>query len=310
MSTLTVTPLGISAGTPTRDRNVASFLIELDGSALLFDCGEGAQQKLMANGWKPNALDAILITHLHGDHLFGLPGLLSTMSMLNREAPLIVAGPVGLAGYLTCIRSTSQLTLGYPLEVREIGDGEVLVNERVRVDAILLDHCIPCYGFSVTEHDRRGKFSVARARELGVTEGPLFGALQRGEAVVLDDGRRILPQEVLGATRRGRKVTYCTDTRMCDAAVQIARGSDLFIHEATYADEMEREAGERFHATARQAAFVATRAGVRQLMITHFSPRYADPEELAAEARSVFPDTIAARELEAVTVEFPSEEGL
>lgn len=303
MTTLSVTPLGVSAGTPTRDRNVAALLVEYESGSLLLDCGEATQQQLMRSGWKPNGIDAILLTHLHGDHLFGLPGLLSTMSMLGRERPLVVAGPRGLASYVECIRSTSQLTLAYEAVVREVGDGASFeVGDAFRIDVRRLEHSIECLGFALVEHDRPGKFNVELARELGVTEGPMFGQLHRGEAVTLDGGRIIEPSAVVGPKRRGRKVVYCTDTRVCDAAAEIAAGADLLIHEATYGDDMAEQAGARYHATAREAASVAQRAAVQRLLLTHFSPRYEDPEVLVAEAREVFAATTAARQLERVDV--------
>jgi ribonuclease Z len=302
MTTLTVTPLGISAGTPTRDRNVASMFVQRGGNSLLLDCGEGTQHQLIRLGWKPNSIDAILITHLHGDHLFGLPGLLSTMSMMNRTRPLTVVGPAGIARYLEGIASSSQLNLGYALEVADVGDGVVYRSEVFTVEALFLDHCIPCLGFRISEVDRPGRFDVRKALELGIPDGPLFGALQRGESITLADGRVVEAENVVGPRRRGRRVVYTTDTRICDAAVQLARIADLLIHEATYGDEMETEAAERFHATARQAAQVALKAGARRLLLTHFSPRYEDPEELVREARSVFPGTTAARELESIEI--------
>lgn len=302
MDRITVTPLGTSAGTPTRERNVASFLIELDGRALILDCGEGTQHRLIENGWKPNAIEAIVITHLHGDHVYGLPGLLSTMSMMGRPEPLSLYGPPGLARFVDSVRSATQLSLAYELHVNELDDGATVAREGYSIRTSLLVHCIPCLGYAIVEDDRPGRFDVDRAISLGVPPGRSFGALQAGSDVTLADGRVVRSRDVVGPPRRGRRIVYCTDTRACDAAVRLAAGADLLIHEATYGDDMAEQAAPRFHATAREAAGIAAAARVDRLLLTHFSPRYLDLEVLAAQAREVFDRTTLARELTAVDV--------
>lgn len=289
MQDIRVTFLGTSAGMPTRARNVASVAVTMDGRVLLFDCGEGTQHQLMRSAVRFGAIDAIFLTHLHGDHLFGLPGLLSSMSLNAREKPLALYGPAGIAAFM---RSLPLYHTSFEVEIHEIADHRVRRADGYTVDAAPLLHSAPCFAFRIVEDDRPGEFDVARAAALGLTPGPAYGRLQRGEAV-----GDVEPSDVLGPSRPGRRIVYCTDTRPCDAAVELARGADLLIHEATYGSDMAAEAVERFHATAVEAATVARDAGVAQLILTHISPRYTDATVLLEEARAVFAATELASDL-------------
>ncbi|HWS70916.1 MAG TPA: ribonuclease Z [Thermoanaerobaculia bacterium] len=297
-----VTFLGTGAGVPTPARNVASLAVVLDGRTLLFDCGEGTQHQLFRSTVKPGSIDAIFITHLHGDHLFGLPGLLASLGMQARTRPLMVYGPRGLHKFLAAVPY-----LGTPYDVRltEIaGAGEVLREDGFRVVAAPLEHRIECFGFAVIEDDLPGTFDVDRARALGVPAGPLFGHLQRGESVSIGD-RVVEPHEVLGARRAGRRIVYCTDTIRCAAAMELARDADLLIHEATYDDSMAMEARERGHSTAVEAAEVARDAGAKRLVLTHLSSRYTDAAPLLAEARGVFANAELAEDFATFDVPRP-----
>jgi ribonuclease Z len=286
--------LGTSAGAPTRDRNMACVAVVLDGSALLFDCAEGTQQQLLRAPIRLGALDALFITHLHGDHLFGFPGLIATLGMYGRTLPLDVYGPPGLIAYFEAVRRTSYFNPAFEVTIREVREGVIRHQDGYRVEAAPLEHSVECLGFAVIEDDRLGVFDLARARELGVPEGPMFRQLQHGEDLTLADGRLVRSTDVVGPPRRGRRIVYCTDTRPCDAAVTLATGADVLIHEATYGDELATEAVERYHATAREAASIAARAGAQNLILTHFSGRYRDVTPLVDEARQVFPRTTAA----------------
>lgn len=302
MDAIHIVPLGTSSATPTRERNVSSLAVFLDGRSLLFDCGEGTQYQLIRSPLRLGHLEAIFITHAHGDHLFGLPGLLATLSMQGRSTPLAVHAPRGVETFVTAALQYSYLQLGYPYEIREVAEGEIVRAEGYSVRALRLDHRVPTFGYTVIESDRPGKFDVDRARELGIPKGPMYALLQEGEDVTLDDGRFIRSADVVGPPRAGRRVTYCTDSAPCANAIELARGSDLLIHEATYADDMEDEARLRKHSTSRQAAAIAKEALASRLLLTHFSPRYTDTTVLLEEARSVFPNVEVARELEAVRV--------
>lgn len=301
MHQIIVTPLGTSAATPTPRKNVSGTLVTLDGRSLLVDCGEGTQHRLQQTAWRSGSLDAVLISHLHGDHCYGLPGLLATLGMQGREAPLTVVGPVGIAKYVSLVFESTYFRTPYDLTVVESTDGVALSGLGYRVEVAPLIHRVPVIGFCIIEDDRPGEFHPDRAAALGIPEGPLFGELQRGRAISLG-GREITPESVMSPKRRGRRVVYCSDTIPCEESVDLAAACDLLIHEATYGDELAAEALERGHSTARGAAEIARKAGARRLMLTHFSARYEDPDVLLQQAREVFPETILAVELQPVIV--------
>ena len=301
-----VIPLGTSSGKPTIKRNVSALAVAREAEWLLFDCGEGAQTQITRAGLSPNRLVAVFITHLHGDHFNGLPGLLSTMGLDRRTRQLTLAGPPGVREYLNTLERLRVIFINYPLELKELtaaaDSKSVLETADYTVTARPLDHRLFALGYRVDERSRPGRFKVARARELGVPEGPLWGRLQSGDDVTLDDGRTIQSADILGAPRPGKSVAYCLDTRPCAASIELARGVDLLIHEATYAEELAAEAREYGHSTAAQAARTARDAGARKLLITHFSTRYPDPAVLLEEARAIFPETILAEDLMEIQV--------
>lgn len=299
MDQIRVVFLGTGAAAPRRDRNVSSLAVVLDGESLIFDCGEGTQHQLMRSSVRPGSIEAIFITHLHGDHLFGLPGLLATLGLNGRERPLRLIGPPGLQRFVSAIpyRGTP-----YEIEIVSSEGGEVHRAGGYRVVAAMLQHSVACLGYCVIEDDRRGAFDLLRARALGVPAGPLYGRLQRGEDVTLADGRVIHSSDVVGPPRPGRRIAFCTDTRPCDAAIALARDADLLIHEATYASDHALEARERFHATAEEAASVAAAANVRRLALTHISARYDDPGALREEAARQFPEVEIASDFAELVV--------
>lgn len=299
MQDLRIVFLGTSAGTPTRERNVASVAMVLDSRVLLFDCGEGTQQQLLRAPVRSGAIDAIFISHLHGDHLFGLPGLLATLGLHGRTAPLTVYGPPGLQAYLAAVPYGGR---AFAVTVVESGAGEVHRGAGYHVTAAFMDHTAPCLGYALIEDERRGALDAARARELGVPPGRLYGALHRGDDVTLDDGTVVLSSTVVGPSRPGRRVVYCTDTRPCAAAAELARDADVLIHESTYTDDLAAEASERGHSTAGEAARIAATANVQRLILTHISPRYRDADPLLDDARAVFPATEAAHDFFEVVV--------
>jgi ribonuclease Z len=294
--------LGTSSGRPTPRRNVSAGALARDGEWSLFDCGEGTQYQLLRADLRLSRLRHVFVTHMHGDHVLGLPGLLGTLNLARHDRAVDVFGPPGIARFLREVSRATYFRPVFPLRVTEVEEGTVLETSEITVETRRLDHRVVAFGYAVRERDRPGRFRLEDAARLGVPAGPLFGRLQRGEAVTLADGRRVEPGEVVDPPRAGRRVAYCTDTGPSANARLLARDADLLVHEATYTSDMADEAVERGHSTAAEAARVARDSGARLLLITHYSPRYDDPEPLLAEARAVFPNTVAARDLLEVDV--------
>jgi ribonuclease Z len=292
-----VTVLGSGASLPTLHRNTTAVAVQRQSDVFLFDCGEGTQIQWRRAGLRFSKLRAICISHLHGDHINGLVGLLQTLSLAGREQRLLLVGPAGIESFIDAARRHLGLRLTYELELHESGGGEALSRPGYRLLCAPLDHGIATLGFALVEAPKPGRFDVEAAQRLGVPEGPLYGSLQRGEPVELADGSQVTPEQVLGEPRPGSKVAYCVDTRPCEAAVELAAGADLFICDATFGEEMTLEARRRGHSTARQAAEMAARAGARRLLLIHISARYHDPRGLLEEAAAVFPEAAVARDL-------------
>lgn len=297
-----VVMLGTSSGTPTKERNVSSLAIFINGHWILCDCGEGTQYRLLRAPVRMGQLEVICLTHMHGDHIFGLPGLLATLSMQHRAEPLQIYGPKGIKEFIQNALKLSSTRLIYGLKITEVSAGLVHKGDGYSISCLPLDHQVTDYGYAITEDDRPGKFDLDQAKALGIPPGPLYGKLQRGEDVTLSDGRLIESSAIVGPIRKGRRVAYCTDTRPCANSVALAQGASLLIHEATYTQDMVQEAQERGHSTAAQAATIAQQAQPDRLLITHFSPRYLDAYELLSEARQIFPATDAARDFTEIEI--------
>jgi ribonuclease Z len=296
-----ITFLGTSSGTPTRARNVTAIGVQLPQrpSLWLFDCGEGTQHQVLRSPLRLSQLEKVFFTHLHGDHLFGLVGLLASRALGGGgSTPVTLYGPPGLKEYVQATLRYSETHLNYPISIQVIEPGVVWCDEEFTVVCKPLKHRVPAFGYSVIERDQPGRFDVERAQALGIPSGPLYGQLKAGRTVTLPDGRTIDGRTLVGPKRRGRKLTYCSDTIFSPNAVELAYDSDVLMHESTYlaADLDLAERG--MHSTATMAAEVARRAGVRQLILTHFSPRYefAGLAEMLAEARAIFPGTILAED--------------
>lgn len=305
---LTVTFLGTGAACPTVDRNVSSLAIHREGEMLLFDCGEGTQRQMMRYG-AGFTFREVFFTHYHSDHILGIVGLVRTLGLQDRHEPMTLYGPRGAKRILGGLLSVGVERTKFPLEILEVAPGDRLRRKDYDLTVFPTEHRADTVGYALVEHDRLGRFDPERARELGIPEGPLWGKIHKGEVVTLADGRRIEPAELVGPTRPGRTVVYTGDTRPIPGIVEVARGADLLIHEATFGDDETERATETGHATARQAAQVAREAGVRNLLLTHISARYTrEAPELLAEAREVFPSTRVARDGMVVDVPFVDAE--
>jgi ribonuclease Z len=305
---LTLRFLGTAASRPTIERNVASLAVVREGDAFLFDCGEGTQRQMMRYGVTFN-VDDIFFTHFHADHFLGVAGLMRTMGLQGRTTPLRLWGPRGAQRVLRRAEGFGAERLGYPLEIVELAPGESVQRAGFRIFPYAVDHRgASAVGWVLAEEDRLGRFEPDVARELGIPEGPLWGRLHRGEAVTLPDGRTIEPSRLVGPPRPGRTIVYTGDTRPCPATIEVARGADVLVHEATFADDEAQRATETGHSTASEAATVAAAAGVDRLILTHLSARYSrDVGDLEREARARFPATVVAKD--GYTLEVPLKSG-
>ena len=294
---LSIRFLGTSATRPTTERNVASVALMREGETMLFDCGEGTQRQMMRYHISFAFAD-VFFTHFHADHVIGIIGLMRTLALQGREEPLRLWGPRGGARFLRRAEQFGFDRLTFPVEITELEPLQAVKRNGYEIIPYAVNHRgSASLGYALVEEQRKGRFNPDLARELGVPEGPLWGQIHRGQAVTLPDGRTIDPVVLVGPPRRGRRIVLTGDTRPCDATIEIARDADLLVHEATFGDEEAQRAEETGHSTAREAATVAQRADVRQLVLTHLSARYSrDASELEREAREVFANTTIARD--------------
>jgi ribonuclease Z len=294
--------LGTSGSAPTARRSTSALLIRRGGERLLFDCGEGTQRQLLQSSVGLVDLREIFLTHYHLDHWLGLPGMLKTFALRDRDVPLSVYGPPGLTELFRDLRRVIG-RLPYPFELVELRPGEMLEREGYRLLAVPVEHGVAALGYALVEEPRPGRFDVETADALGVPPGPERGALQRGESITLPDGRVLTPEAVLGPARPGRTIVYSGDTAPTEVVRALAEEADVLVHEATFAQEEGRRASDTLHTTALQAAELARNARVRLLALTHVSPRYFGPE-LLREAREIFSATVLPRDFDTVEVPF------
>ena len=294
---MSVQLLGTSASRPTIERNVAALALVREGETLLFDCGEGTQRQMMRYGVS-FALDDVFFTHFHADHLIGILGLTRTLSLQGRTTPLRCWGPRGAKRVLGQVERFGTDRLGFALEIVEVEPGTPIQRQGYAILPFEVAHRGSlALGYAIIEEERKGRFDPEVARAMGIPEGPLWGQIHKGLPVTLEDGRVIDSSAIVGPRRAGRRVVVTGDTRPASATVEAARGADLLVHEATFGEEEQARAAETGHSTAREAAQVAAEAGVRQLLLTHFSARYSrDPSELEREAREIFPRVVIGRD--------------
>jgi ribonuclease Z len=294
--------LGTSSAVPTLSRGLSATAVIREGDVFLFDCGEGTQLQLMRAGVKRSRIHSIFIGHLHGDHLFGLTGLLSTLHLDGREERLHIFGPEGLRPYLAASFRTQDFQFSYPLHLKEFPRGfrgRVIEGDDFYVDAMPLDHSIFCLGWRLQEKTKPGVFNLEAAEALGIPRGPLYGKLQHGEQVTLADGRTITPDMVLGAPRAGKSVVYCLDTQFTQRSIELSGGCTALIHETTFGPDGTDMARERKHSTMEDAARVARESGAGRLIATHFSSRYDGRQiaRIAEGARDVFENITLGKDL-------------
>jgi ribonuclease Z len=288
---------GTAASAPTAHRGLPAILVRRGGEKLLFDCGEGTQRQLVRSVGLME-IDEVLLTHFHADHVLGLPGLLKTYGLNARERALGIRGPRGLERLFAAFAPLiGRLT--FELELTELDPGDELARDGYRLAAFEVDHGVRALGYAIVEDERPGRFDAERARELGVSPGPDFGRLQRGEAV-----GEVTPEQVLGEARRGRKVVIAGDTAPCDMTKAVAWRADLLVHEATFTVEDAERAAATRHSTARGAAELAAAAEVELLALTHLSSRYP-AGVVRDEARAAFERAIVPRDFDRIEIPLP-----
>jgi len=296
--------LGTAGSIPTPKRGLPAVLVKRKGEQLLFDCGEGVQRQMIIAGASFHKKMKVFITHMHGDHMLGLPGLIQTMALLGRDKTLEVYGPVGIRKFLDAIKETVHFGLTFPIEILEVEvPGVIEEEEEYAVNAAWANHGTPSLAYSVIEKPRPGKFYPEKAKALGVPEGPLWGQLQHGKTVRLNNGKLVKPKDVMGLPRPGRKIVYTGDTRPFEELPDFASKADLLIYEATLDDALAEKAAEEGHSTPSQAAEVARKAKVKKLVLTHISARYENPKMLLKQARKIFKNTLVAEDF--LKIEIP-----
>jgi ribonuclease Z len=289
--------LGTGAAVPTAQRSLPAVLLQRGNEQVLFDCGEAAQrQMIMAKAGLHKKL-GIFITHMHGDHVLGLPGLLQTMALMDRQKPVDVYGPVGLAHFLDCLRETLQFQLTFEVNIHEFSEsGLVCDQEEYTVAAVSSKHAVTSFSYAFVEKPRSGRFHPEKAKALGVPQGEAWSKLQRGTEFVLPDGRVVKPEDVSDSPRKGRKIVYSGDTRPFEAFAGFASEADLVIHEATFDDALVAKAELDGHSTPSQAATQTKSANAKSLVLTHISARYSDAALLLEQAKKIFHNTVVAHD--------------
>ena len=305
---MNITFLGTSSGVPTLTRNVSSLALKLSQSSevWLFDCGEGTQHQIMKSNIKSSQIKKIFITHMHGDHIYGLPGLLATLGLSGNSSGIQIYGPKELRFFITSALNSSSCQLSYPLNYVEVEDyasqNKILFeNDKVKVNCACLKHRLPAYGYRVSEKDKPGIFNIKKAELMKIPPGPIYSELQQGKTVKLENGRSLNGKEFCGPPRKGESFVYCTDTVFSESAVSLSKNADLLVHESTFSKEDEKMAYEKLHSTTIMAAQTALLSNAKKLIITHLSPRYTNrssitPSDLLKEAQKIFPNTYLAKD--------------
>ncbi|MBN1281002.1 MAG: ribonuclease Z [Candidatus Thermoplasmatota archaeon] len=302
MTQLSIIFLGTGGSWPTVQRNVTSLAIKRGSEILLFDCGEGTQRQFQKSNLSYMQISKIFITHFHGDHFLGLPGLIQTMQLNDRNEPLHIYGPKGMEDLTSRLLHLGYFRPNYEIIPHELSAGDAVDFEGYSIQTLRTAHNIPALAYCLIEVERPGKFNKPKALELGVPEGPLFSKLQHGHSVTLPSGKVITPDMILGKKRKGRKIVISGDTRPCEEMIAFSKDADVLIHEATFASELEDIAAGYGHTTAAQAADIAKKAGVEQLFLVHISPRYLDHRVLEDDARTLFKKSYVPKDFQEVEI--------
>jgi len=299
--------LGTSGSVPTLKRSLPSVVVQCPREQWMFDCGENTQRQMMQAKVSFHKKLKVFLTHLHGDHVLGLPGVLQTMALMDRKEPLQVYGPTGIKDFLVCTKETLNFGLTFPVEINEIqAEGVISDEEEYSVIVAKSNHAVESYAYAFIEKPRPGKFYPKKAVALGVPAGELWSKLQGGEEITLSGGRVVKPGDVMGPLRAGRKIVYTGDTRPFEAFAKFAAGADLVIHDCTFDDSLMEKAALDGHSTPSQAALEAKAAGAKRLVLSHISARYPNATLLLEQAKKVFPNTVVAEDF--LELELPLSE--
>ncbi len=302
MTQLRIIFLGTGGSWPTVKRNVSSVAIKRGSEIIVFDCGEGTQRQFQQSNLSYMQISKIFITHFHGDHFLGLPGLIQTMQLNDRDEPLHLYGPKGMEELTGRLLSLGYFRPSYKIIAHEVADGQEIEFEEYNISAVKVNHNIPALSYCLQEHPRPGRFNKSKALKLGIPEGPLFSRLQKGQTITLPNGKKITPDEILGPSRKGRKIVISGDTKPCEQMISFSQNADVLIHEATFDSRLQDVALGYGHTTATQAAEIAKKANVEKLFLIHISPRYLDFHILEDEARSVFAHSYVPRDFQEIEV--------
>ncbi len=298
--------LGTSGSVPTLKRSLPSVVVQCPKELWMFDCGENTQRQMMQAKISFHKKLKVFLTHLHGDHVLGLPGVLQTMALMDRKEPVAVYGPPGIKDFLVCTKETLNFGLTFPVEINEILSEGTILDEDYTLTAAKSNHAVDSYAYALVEKPRPGKFYPKKAQALGVIKGELWSKLQSGEEITLPNGRVVKPNDVMGPPRAGRKIVYTGDTRPFEAFAKFAADADLVIHDCTFDDSLAEKAALDGHSTPSQAAQEAKAANAKRLVLTHISARYPDATLLLEQAKKVFVNSILAEDF--MELELPLNE--
>tara|TARA_Y100001935_G_scaffold79019_1_gene66088 strand:- start:171 stop:1109 length:939 start_codon:yes stop_codon:yes gene_type:complete len=303
-----ITFLGTSSGVPTLTRNVSSLALKLSqkSEVWLFDCGEGTQLQIMRSNIKSSQIKKIFITHMHGDHIYGLPGLLATLGLAGNSQGIEIYGPRDLKNFVLSALKNSYCTITFPLHFFAVEDfafnnNYLYEDNQITVRCSFLKHRLPAYGYRVSEKDKPGRFDIDKAIRLDIPPGPIYSILQSGKQVTLNDGRIFNGNDFCGKPRKGETFVYCTDTIFSESAVKLSKNADLLVHESTFSEKDKDMAIKKLHSTTIMAAKTALLSNAKKLILTHLSPRYTckspiTPIDLLKEAKEIFPNTFLAKD--------------
>jgi ribonuclease Z len=296
MTQLNIVFLGTSGSWPTMKRNVTALAVKRAGEVILFDCGEGTQRQFQKSNLSYMQISKIFITHFHGDHFLGLPGLIQTMQLNDREAPLHIYGPKGMTDLMNQILTLGYFKPNFKIISYDIKKEDTIEFDEYCINVLKVKHGVPAFAYSIVEKMRPGKFDKSKALKLGIPEGPLFSRLQRGENITLENGKKITSKSVLGPPRKGRKIVISGDTIPIPKMINFSKDADILIHEATFDSSHEDISTEYGHTTASQAANIAKKANVGRLFLTHISPRYLNSNILENEAKKIFKNSFVPKD--------------